>query len=119
MSRPSPGELPPNSALSPFQTPPGGMPAPMSPYGPPGWAGGPAPSGPRNAPTVGGLINSLKRRWVMATFLGGIVAGAVAVAIWLLLPAGKHSARSDVELKMKGPDLVNRQGEDFEAFRRE
>src|SRR5438270_9536334 len=55
----------------------------------------------------------------MATFLGGIVAGAVAVAIWLLLPAGKHSARSDVELKMKGPDLVNRQGEDFEAFRRE
>ncbi|HMC04761.1 MAG TPA: polysaccharide biosynthesis tyrosine autokinase [Actinomycetota bacterium] len=123
MARPNPGDPPANpAALSPFQTPASGLPAPAAtttPYGPPGWAGGPAPSGPRNAPTVGGLINSLKRRWVMATFLGGIVAGAVAVAIWLLLPAGKHSARSDVELKMKGPDLVNRQGEDFEAFRRE
>src|SRR5438874_9448170 len=116
MSRPSPGELPPNAGLSPFQTPPGGMPvpsAPMSPYGPPGWAGGPAPTGPRNAPTVGGLVTALKRRWVLATFVGGLVAAAVAVAVWFLLPAGKHSARSVVELKMKGPDLVNRQGEDF------
>ena len=76
MSRPSPGELPPNAALSPFQTPPSGMPLPttMSPYGPAGWSGGPAPSGPRNAPTVGGLLNALKRRWVLATF---VVVGLV------------------------------------------
>src|SRR5437764_13606340 len=121
MSRPSPGELPPNAALSPFQTPPSGMPLPttMSPYGPAGWSGGPAPSGPRNAPTVGGLLNALKRRWVLATFVGGLVAGLVAAGIWLLLPAGKHSARALVELRSKGPDLVQRQSEDFESFRKD
>lgn len=120
MARQSPGELPPNAALSPFQTPPGGMPAPvspMSPYGPPGWSGGPAPSGPRNAPTVGGLLNALKRRWVLATFVGGLVAAAVAVGIWFAMPAGKHAARSLIELKGRGPELVNRQAEDFQSFR--
>jgi capsular exopolysaccharide synthesis family protein len=91
----------------------------MSPYGPAGWSGGPAPSGPRNAPTVGGLLNALKRRWVLATFVGGLVATLVGVGIWLALPAGKHSARALIELKGKGPDLVNRQADDFQSFRQD
>jgi capsular exopolysaccharide synthesis family protein len=91
----------------------------MSPYGPPGWSGGPAPSGPRNAPTVGGLLNALKRRWVLATFVGLLVATLTTVGIWLILPAGKHSARSLIELKGKGSDVVNRQGEDFQSFRQD
>jgi capsular exopolysaccharide synthesis family protein len=91
----------------------------MSPYGPPGWAGGPAPSGPRNAPTVGGLLNALKRRWVLATFLGLLVSTLAAVGIWLILPTGKHSARSLIELRAKGPELVNRQAEDFQSFRQD
>src|SRR5437868_15063616 len=98
MARPNPGEQPPNpSALSPFQTPANGLPAPAAtatPYCPPGWAGGPAPSGPRNAPTVRGLANSPKRRWAVATVPGGLVARAVAGGIRLLLPAGQHAARA-------------------------
>ena len=122
MARPSHGETPANAALSSFQTPPAGLPAPLAPatpYGPAGWAGGPAPTGPRNAPTVGGLVNALKRRWVLATLVAGLTAAVVGVAIWLALPAGRHAARSILELRGKGPELVIRQGEDFVAFRQD
>lgn len=121
MPRPSHGEIP-ASAISPFQTPPAGLPAPVAPatpYGPPGWAGGPAPSGPRNAPTVGSLVNALKRRWVLATLVAGLVAAVVGVGIWLAMPAGKHAARALIELRTKGPELVTRQGEDINAVRQD
>jgi succinoglycan biosynthesis transport protein ExoP len=120
MPRPTPSDPSINLPTSPFTTPPSGLPQPtqgLTPYGPPGWTGGPAPV-PKPAPTLGGLLHALKRRWVLATFLGGVVAGLVAAAIWFALPAGKHQARALVDVKSRTSDLVGRSGEDFEAFRR-
>jgi capsular exopolysaccharide synthesis family protein len=90
---------------------------PGSPYGPAGWSGGPAPARPKNAPTAGGLLKALKRRWVIATLVGLMVAAAVATGVWLALPAGKHQARVLVEVKPR-TDLSGRPVEDFDAFRR-
>src|SRR5438874_1546676 len=42
----------------------------------------------------------------------------VAAGVWLALPAGKHQARALVEIKARGPDLVNRTGDDPEINRK-
>jgi capsular exopolysaccharide synthesis family protein len=112
-------DIPPTPS-SPFHTPAGGMPMPVvpaSPYGPPGWNGGPAAVRPKNAPTAGGLLKALKRRWVIATLVGLLVASAVAVGVWTALPAGKHQVRTLIEVKPR-TDVAGKPMDDFDAFRR-
>src|SRR6185312_13210277 len=99
-------------------TPAGGMPQPPQPYGPnPGYSAGPMPSKAKAGPSPAGLLHALKRRWVLATFVGGLVATAAAAAVWMLMPTGKHQGKTVVELQQKSSELV-RSTEDFDSFRR-
>jgi len=109
---------PPSNPLSPFHTPPGGLPAPLPPYGP--GAGTPLPIPPKakTGPTPAGMLHALKRRWVLATFLGGLIACAAAAAVWTLMPTGKHQGKALVRLRQKTSELGKSQ-EDFDAFRRD
>ncbi len=84
-----------SAALAPYSAPtysvPGGA-----------YAAGPVPlppmSGGRNVPTFMGLLNALKRRWVLASFLGLLVAAAAAVALWIAAPQGKHQVKALLEI---------------------
>jgi len=115
---------PPQNPLSPFHTPDGGMPQPIpmppiGPYGPnPGHNPGPIPPRAKTGPSPAGMLHALKRRWVLATFLGGIVAVTAAAAVWFLMPAGKHQAKALVRLRQKTTELGKSQ-EDFDSFRRD
>ncbi|MGL6075095.1 MAG: polysaccharide biosynthesis tyrosine autokinase [Fimbriiglobus sp.] len=53
----------------------------------------------RTMPTIIELINAMKRRLVLAAFLGILVGMAAAAAIWLSLPNGKHRAMAMLEVK--------------------
>jgi capsular exopolysaccharide synthesis family protein len=95
------------------------MPAPPAgPYGPTNTFLGPLPPKAKSGPTPLGVLYALKRRWVMATLIGGLVGVVVAVGAWAALPAGKHTARASVELHTTGPEIGTRAGEDFETFRK-
>ena len=118
MARPIAGDLPAGQPPSPFHTPPNGMPVPAgaSPFNYVNQPHMPAPAVP-SAPTPAGLLNAFRRRWVLGTFVGGLVAAAVAVGIWVLLPGGKHEARALVQLKPKGIEFVNKNPENFAEYR--
>jgi capsular exopolysaccharide synthesis family protein len=77
-------------------------PAPLSPFHSGPLATSPHPFGAYPAaglptaapgPTVGGLLSALKRRWVLATFLGLFVAFTAAIVTVFSMPSGKHLAR--------------------------
>lgn len=115
----------PTNPISPFHTPAGGLPQPVpmpplgGPFGPnPGYTAGPMPPKAKAAPSPGGMIHALKRRWVLATFLGGIVATVAAFAVWMLMPAGKHQAKASIRLRQKTTEIGKNQ-EDFDSFRRD
>jgi succinoglycan biosynthesis transport protein ExoP len=95
MARPIAGDPPISQPPAPFQTPPNGMPVPTaaSPFNYTNQPSMPAPAMP-TTPTPAGLLNAFRRRWVLGTFIGGLIAAAVAVGIWVALPGGKHQARS-------------------------
>lgn len=57
------------------------------------------PATARGWPTLPELFNALKRRLVLATFLGILVGMAAAAAVWLALPNGKHQVRAMLQLK--------------------
>ncbi len=117
MARPNSGDNPSTGPLAPYQTPPGGMLAPPAgPYGPAVTLPG-APSA-KAAPTPLGLLNALRRRWVMATFLGLLVGSALGTGMWFILPAGKHTAQATIQLRPSAVETGKGQGEDFESFRR-
>lgn len=118
MARPIAGDLPAGQPPSPFHTPPNGMPVPAgaSPFNYVNQPHMPAPAVP-SAPTPAGLLNAFRRRWVLGTFVGGLVAAAVAVGVWVLLPGGKHEARALVQLKPKGIEFVNKNPENFAEYR--
>lgn len=122
MARPNSGEQPLTSPLSPYHAPSGGLqPPPAGPYGPAAspYAAGPASAAAKAGPTPAGLINALKRRWVLATFIGGLVAAVAAMAVWAAMPSGKHTARAVVQLRSKGsPEIVRPSGDEFESFRK-
>src|SRR2546430_538672 len=106
---------PPNYPISPFHTPAGGMPQPIPvlPYGPnPGYNPGPTPK-TKAGPSPAGMLHALKRRWVLATFLGGLIAAAGSAAVWLLMPTGNHQGKALVRLRQKTSEL-NKSQEDFD-----
>ena len=53
----------------------------------------------RSWPTILELFNAMKRRLVLATFLGLLVGMAAAAAIWLAMPNGKHRAQAQLQVK--------------------
>jgi len=71
----------------------------------------------QTTPTATGLFNAFRRRWVLSTFIGGLVAAAVAVGAWVALPGGKHEARALVQLRPKAIEFVNRNQENFAEYR--
>src|SRR5262245_39171146 len=82
---------PTNSAsLSPYTPAHGAVSGPFAfgPYPPS------APAAKADSPTFGGLFHALKRRWVLGTFLGLLVAVAAAAVTLFSLPSGKHLARA-------------------------
>lgn len=64
------------------------------------------PSPNRNVPTFMGLLNALKRRWVLASFLGLLVAAAAAVALWIAAPQGKHQVKALIEVTNESAALL-------------
>ncbi|OWK47517.1 polysaccharide biosynthesis tyrosine autokinase [Fimbriiglobus ruber] len=105
------------------------MPIPLTPAQPSGqqYASGFQPSVPgqtlaptaaaRAWPTLPELVNALKRRLVLATFLGMLVGMAAAAAVWLALPSGKHTAMALIQLKPIVSAGKQSMGEDFESFK--
>jgi polysaccharide biosynthesis transport protein len=65
----------------------------------------------RNIPTFIGLLNALKRRWALASFIGMIVGCGVGLGVWLATPKGKHAAVSKMH-------IAQRSGQGEDAFRR-
>lgn len=118
MARPLAGD--PAAALppSPFQAPPSGLAQPV-PGAPFNYTNQPSMPGPAAAvtPTPVGLLNAFRRRWVLGTFIGALVAATVALGVWTVLPGGKHQVRAIVQLKPKGIDIVGRTHEDFNEYR--
>jgi len=95
---------------------------PAGPYGPTGAYPGAGSAAAKGGPTPAGVLNALKRRWVLATFIGGLAAVATAVAVWAALPAGKHTAKASVQIRAMTVQVGTTPGggsaDDFETFRR-
>lgn len=119
MNRPNAGETPPNHPISPFHTPPAGYPIPV-PGVPLNYHGQPLPPTPpsKSGPTPLGILNALKRRWVMAALIGGAAAVVAAVVGWFALPSGKHEARAHIQIRLTSSNGVTRPVDDPESFRR-
>ena len=83
---------------------PAGEPAPASSFG---TDLAPTPAA-RSLPTPAAWARALRRRWVTAAFIGGLAAVAAAAAVWMLTPAGTHSARAVVRLSPAEADAVRR-----------
>ncbi len=78
------------------------------------------PPAARSIPTVLGLLNALKRRWVLASFLGLLAALAAAAGFWLAAPTGKHQVKAIVEilpLRSSFDQRANDNDAGFEAFK--
>ncbi|MDY3552100.1 polysaccharide biosynthesis tyrosine autokinase [Gemmata sp. JC717] len=118
MARPIAGDPPASPPPAPFPTP-GGVPATVAPS-PFSYTNQPSLPGPTvsSAPTPSGLWNAFRRRWVLSTFVGALVAAAVATGAWLAMPAGKHQARALVQLQPQHAYITNKGQEDFEWYRR-
>ncbi|MGL4422907.1 MAG: hypothetical protein ACRCZF_19725, partial [Gemmataceae bacterium] len=110
-----------NSPMAPY--------APPSTYAVPGMGGGGIGYSPammmqvptsRNLPTLLGLLNALKRRWVLASFLGLLAGLAAAAGVWLALPTGKHQVRALVEVQPERKLLDNSAQFDnnFESYKK-
>lgn len=118
MPRPMAGDSP-ASPISPYQTPPQGIPTIGGPA-PLSYAGQPVPPTPgtKSVPTLPGLLNAFKRRWVLGTSIGLVVAIGIAACLWLALPGGKHEARGLIDLRDKNFELTSKNAEDYETYRK-
>lgn len=78
------------------------------------------PSAARMWPTLPELVNALKRRMVLATFLGVLVGMAAAAGVWLAMPAGKHQVRGLLQIKPNTQMVGKNAGVDpeFESFKK-
>lgn len=108
MARPIAGDPPAGSPPAPYPTA-SGVPAPAAPS-PFSYTNQPNMPGPTvsGTPTPSGLWNAFRRRWVLCTFVGALVAAIVAVGAWLMMPAGKHQARALVQVQPQQIQLVNK-----------
>ena len=81
--------------------------------------GGPGPALPaaRSVPTLPELLNALKRRWVLAVFLGLLLGTAAGAGVWLLLPSGKHTVRTLVSVKAPTKAIGRGPVEDIGAWK--
>lgn len=103
----------PGSPLAPYAQP---AHLPAGPFG-----AAPAPTIPAASglPTLVGLINALKRRWVLASFLGLLVGLAAAAGVWLAYPAGKHSVQALLEMTAdNGVVDKNSSDSNFEGYKK-
>jgi capsular exopolysaccharide synthesis family protein len=97
MRRPGDSDQSASAALAPYAPPTYSV--PTGPYGAPHHnVVLPPPPAARNVPTFIGLLNAFKRRWVLASFLGLLVAAAAAVALWIAAPQGKHQVKALLEI---------------------
>ncbi|QJW93357.1 tyrosine-protein kinase domain-containing protein [Frigoriglobus tundricola] len=119
MARPIAGDPPAGSPPAPFPTGSGGLPPVQAGASPFNYTNQPSLPGSavQTTPTAMGLFNAFRRRWVLSTFIGGLVAAAVAVGAWVALPGGKHEARALVQLRPKAIEFVNRNTENFAEYR--
>ncbi len=78
------------------------------------------PSAARLWPTLPELFNALKRRLVLATFLGVLVGMAAAAGVWLAMPAGKHQVRGLLQIRPNAAMVGKSAGTDpeFESFKK-
>lgn len=118
MARSNHGDNNPSGPLFPYHhpTPPAGMAQPPAgPYGPP--VPTPAiPSAAKAQPTPAALFSALRRRWVLATFLGLLAGAALGAGVWFSYPKGNHTARSILQLRSNSIEVGKGQ-DDFTAFR--
>lgn len=121
MPRPLAGDPPANLPPATYQTPPNGLPATTAAPSPFNYTNQPSMPAPavQSTPTPSGLLNAFRRRWVLGTFIGAIIAAAVIVGVWMALPAGKHQVRAIVQLRTKGIDLSGRNQDDYREYRRQ
>jgi capsular exopolysaccharide synthesis family protein len=118
MARPTAGDAPAALPPSPFQAPPpAGLAQPVagSPFNYTNQPSMPAAAVP-SAPTPAGLWNAFRRRWVLGTFLGALVAAAVAIGVWSVLPGGKHEVHAFIKLKPRN-NLIGGPTENFGDYR--
>jgi len=79
------------------------------------------PATERTWPTILELFHAMKRRLVLATFLGLLVGMAAAAAIWLAMPNGKHRAQAQLQIKpanQRGVFQQNAGNDEFQMFRK-
>ena len=117
MARPIAGEPPASQPPAPYPTQ-SGVPAPTAPS-PFSYTNQPSMPGPTvsAAPTPAGLWNAFRRRWVLSTFVGALVAAAAAIGLWLAMPAGKHQARALVQLHPQQIQFTNKAQGDSTVYR--
>jgi succinoglycan biosynthesis transport protein ExoP len=122
MSRPIPGD--PLSPIPLVHAPQQPAPAPLANmYAPNPFAiaspSAPGTGGQRALPNIAELFHSFKRRWVLATLIGGIVASVVAAAVWMVMPSGKHQVRAIIQMRATVSNgLFKEPGQDNDAFER-
>ncbi len=114
MARPTAGDPTPLSPLTPY--PAGGH--PLAAGGPIPFAGTAIPKAANGTtPTIPGLLNALKRRWVLATFIGLLVAAMAGVGTWLVLPTGKHQAQAIIKIRGAAAEIGGSRQDDPDKFR--
>jgi succinoglycan biosynthesis transport protein ExoP len=69
----------------------------------------------RHIPTFAGLLNALKRRWLLACIIGSVVGCGIGLGVWLAMPKGKHFAKAMVKLNQDA--MLNQSDEYFRRFR--
>jgi polysaccharide biosynthesis transport protein len=74
----------------------------------------PLPPALSAGPDLGGLLRALGRRWLLAAFLGTLLAGGVAAAAWYFLPI-RYTAYSQLRIAMTPPWLVVRNADTSEG----
>ena len=72
-------------------------------------------------PTPLALLAALRRRYKLAMGLGPILAGIVAVGVWLLLPPSKYNAKAFLQVASSQPRVIFKTEEnkiDFPTYQR-
>ncbi|MGL6096463.1 MAG: polysaccharide biosynthesis tyrosine autokinase, partial [Fimbriiglobus sp.] len=78
----------------------------------------PAAPPARMLPTPMELLLALRRRWLVAGFLGSLAAVAAAAAVWTAMPTGKHQVRALLQLKPASAVLgKGTTDQDFDSFK--